>query len=137
MKLKLLLALLALSIISLTACTTTAPAFEDIEWVLESYGEKGNLKPVLKDTEVTAKFDSTEGKIGGTAGCNRYFGGYETNKTELTIIPPIGSTMMYCEGLMDQEQEFLKILEGTESYQVKDGKLQITSGNKLLIFKQK
>ena len=135
MKLKLLLTLLVLSVISLTACTAT-PAFENIDWVLESYGEKGNLQPAIEGSEPTAKFDSAEGQVAGSAGCNRYFAGYEVDNTKLSISQP-GSTMMYCEGKMDQEQEFLKILQAAGSYQVKDGKLQITSGNKILIFKQK
>ena len=135
MKLKLLLTLLALSVIGLTACTT-APAFEDIDWVLESYGEKGNLQPAMEGSEPTAKFDSAECQVGGTAGCNRYFSGYKITKDKLSI-GPVGHTEMWCEGQMDQEDEFLKILQAAESYQVKDSKLQITSGNKLLIFKQK
>ena len=136
MKLKLLLTLLVLSVLSLAACTTTVPAFEDIEWVLESYGEKGNLQPALEGSEPTAKFDSTEGQVSGSAACNHYFGGYEINKDKLSF-GPVASTEMWCEGKMDQEDEFLKILQTAETYQVKDGKLQITSGNKLLIFKRK
>ena len=69
---------------------------EDTTWKLESYGEKGNLKTLVKDTEITAEFKSAEGQVGGSAGCNNYFGGYEINNNELTINPPIGSTMMAC-----------------------------------------
>jgi len=133
---KLLLVLLALSILSLTACTTATPAFEDIEWVLESYGEQGNLQPVLEDSEITATFDSTEDKVAGSAGCNRYFADYEAKKDELTI-GLVGSTMMYCDGFMDQEKEYLDILGAAETYQIQDGKLQISSGDNLLIFKRK
>ena len=133
---KLLLTLLVLSVISLTACTTATPAFEDIEWVLESYCEKGNLQPVLGDSEITATFDSIEDKVAGSAGCNRYFGGYETSRGKLTM-GLIASTEMWCEGLMDQEQEYLKILGATETYQIEDGKLHVSSGDKLLIFKRK
>ena len=133
---KLLLALLALSILSLTACTTAAPAFEDIEWVLESYGEKENLQPVLEDSEITATFDSTEDKVAGSAGCNNYFADYEAKKDELTI-GVVGSTMMWCEGFMDQEQEYLDILQAAETYEIQDGKLQISSGVNSLILKRK
>ncbi len=136
MKMRLLLTLLVLSVISLPACTTTTPAFEDIEWVLESYGEQGNLQPVLEDSEISATFDSTEDKVAGSAGCNRYFGGYETSRGKLTM-GLIASTEMWCEGLMDQEQEYLKILGAAETYQIEDGKLQISSSEKLLIFKRR
>ena len=133
---RLLLTLLVLSIISLAACTTATPAFEDIEWVLESYGEQGNLQPVLEDSEITATFDSTEDKVAGSAGCNSYFADYEAKEDELTI-GVVGSTMMYCEGFMDQEQEYLKILGAAETYQIEDGKLQISSGDNLLTFERK
>jgi len=133
---KLLLTLLVLSVISLAACTTATPAFEDIEWVLESYGEKGNLQPVLENSEITATFDSIEDKVAGSAGCNRYFGGYETSRGKLTM-GLIASTEMWCEGLMDQEQAYLKILGATETCQIEDGKLHVSSGDKLLIFKRK
>ena len=133
---KLFLTLLALSILNLAACTTATPAFEDIEWVLESYGEQGNLQSVLEDSEITATFNSTEDKVAGSAGCNNYFADYEAKEDELTI-GVMGSTMMYCEGFMDQEQEYLKTLGAPVTYQIEDGKLQISSGDNLLIFKRR
>ena len=131
---KMLLALLVLSVLSLTAGCTTAVVFEDIAWVLESYGEKGNQQPVLEDSEITATFKSAEGMVDGSAGCNRYFAEYEAKGDELTL-GMAGSTMMWCEGFMDQEKAYLDILQAAETYQVKDGKLQISSGDNLLIFK--
>ena len=136
---KLLLTLLVLGVIGLTACGTGSLAFKDIKWALESYGEKGNPQPVLADTETTATFDSAKGQVTGSAGCNTYFGNYDATKSRLTI-GAIAATEMYClgpEGVMDQEQEYLKILGAAESYQIQDGKLQISSGNQLLIFKRR
>ena len=127
--------LLLISIIGLAVCGSGA-SIEDTIWKLESYGEKGNLQTVIQDTEITIEFKSAEGKIAGSGGCNNYFGGYEINKNELIIIPPIGSTMMACpEPIMDQEQEYFKLLETTETYQIENDKLTIScSGNKILGF---
>ena len=83
---------------------TKAITLEDTTWVLESYGEQGNLQAVLEDTEITAVFDSAEGKVSGSAGCNNYFASYQINNNELSI-SAIGSTEMYCEGLREQEQQ--------------------------------
>ena len=134
---KILLAtLLFTSVIGLVACRSEV-SIEDTTWRLELYGEKGNLKaPLVEETEITIEFRSTESKFGGSGGCNNYFGGYEINKNELTIIPPIGSTRMACpETIMNQEQEYFKLLETTETFQVDDNKLTITcSGNKELVF---
>ena len=111
-------------------------SLEDTLWKLESYGEKENLQTVIQDTEITIEFKSAESKIAGSGGCNSYFGGYEIIKNELTIIPPIGSTMMACpEPIMDQEQEYLAILQLTESYEMDGNELRINCGSQVLIFK--
>jgi len=110
---------------------------EDKTWVLESYGEPGNLKDVLQDTEITATFDSDEGQVTGSAGCNHYFGAYEAGKEDLSIPGPIGATEMYCaepEGVMNQEQEYLATLQLAESYEIDGDELIIQCGNQDLIF---
>jgi len=114
--------------------TTQAGDLEDIRWVLESYGEQGNLTPVIEGTRITATFESDEGQVRGSAGCNSYFGGYEID--EGLSITTLGHTEMYCmdpEGVMDQETEYLKILQTAESYRIQDGKLQINCGNQLVL----
>ncbi|MFC1965682.1 META domain-containing protein [Chloroflexota bacterium] len=136
---KISLAILLLgSVIGLVACGSEA-SIEVTTWKLESYGEKGNLKALIQDTEITIEFKSAEGKVAGSGGCNSYFGGYEINKNELTINPPIGSTMMACpEPIMEQEQEYFRLLDTTETFKIDNGKLTITcSGNKELVFIKK
>ena len=132
------LMLLLSSAIGLAACSPGI-SIEDTAWVLESYGEKENLKGLIADTEITIEFKSAESEFSGSGGCNNYFGGYEINRNELTIKAPIGSTMMACpEPVMDQEQEYFKLLETTETFQIQNGKLIIScSGNKVLVFRGK
>jgi putative lipoprotein len=112
---------------------------EDTAWVLEAYGNKESFKGQIENTEITIEFKSAEGNFGGSGGCNNYFGGYEINKNELIIKSPIGSTMMACpEPIMEQEQEYFKLLETTETYQIQNGKLIIScSDNKGLVFVKK
>ena len=136
MKIKILaIIFLLISIIGLAACGSGA-SIEDTIWELESYGETGNLQTVIQDTEITIEFKSAESKAAGSGGCNSYFVGYEINRGELTIIPPIGSTMMACpEPIMDQEQEYFELLETVETFQIQNGKLTIScSGNTMLVF---
>jgi len=114
--------------------TTQTSDLEDIKWVLESYGEQGNLTPVIEGTRVTATFESDEGQVRGSAGCNSYFGGYEVD--DKLSITALAHTEMYCmdpEGVMDQETEYLKILQTAESYRVQDGKLKINCSNQLVL----
>ncbi|MFC2018631.1 META domain-containing protein [Chloroflexota bacterium] len=94
------------------------------------------MQTALADTKITAEFKSADGKLGGSSGCNRYFGGYETSKNKLTVIPPIGATMMACPGpIMEQEQEYLSLLQTAETFRIQGGKLTIsTSGGQILVF---
>ncbi|MFC1977673.1 DUF4382 domain-containing protein [Chloroflexota bacterium] len=111
---------------------------EDTKWVLQSYGETGNLTDVLADTEITAEFVSSEGTVKGSASCNTYFGSYEVDSNQLSIPGPIGATEMYCadpEGVMDQEQAYLAILQLAGSYEINGDELRINCGSQDLIFK--
>ena len=135
-KVKILLVLFLLSsVMSLVACGSGA-SIEDTTWKLESYGKKGNLQTLIEDTEITAEFKSTDSKVVGSSGLNNYFGGYEITNDELTIKPPIGSTRMAGpEPIMEQEQEYLSLLETPENFKIEKGKLTIScSGNKILVF---
>lgn len=119
------------------ACSKPSLApLEDTTWILESYGEPDNLKTVLEGTKITATFDSSKKQVNGSAGCNSYFGDYQISNNKLTFLV-IGHTEMYClepEGVMEQEQQYLKALQAAESFQVQEGKLQIKSGRQILIY---
>ncbi len=148
-KKKLLLSIsLALVLVTggLVGCTLSTAAtgsleditwIEDITWMLESYGEPENLQAVLEGTEITAIFDSAEGQVTGSAGCNSYFADYEASGSELSILE-LAWTEMGCpepQGILEQETQYLQALQAAESYKIEDGKLQITSGNQVLIYR--
>ena len=139
MKMKILVMLLLSSMIGLASCSYGS-SIEDTDWVLQSYGEFGNLKDVLTDTEITAEFVSSEGTVEGSAGCNSYSGSYEVKDSQLSIPGPIAATEMYCmepEGVMEQERQYLEILQAAKSYSVEDGELQINCGDQVLIYTTK
>ncbi len=104
----------------------TAP-IEDITWILEAYGDRGSLKTLIEDTEITAEFKSANSTVVGSGGCNSYFVGYEIDNDGLTVVPPIGATEMACPPpIMDQEQEYFGLLETTETYLIHNDKLIIS-----------
>uniref|UniRef100_UPI004056DBFF META domain-containing protein n=1 Tax=Candidatus Electronema sp. TaxID=2698783 RepID=UPI004056DBFF len=55
-----------------------------------------------------------DGKVSGTAGCNRYFSSYAASVSGETVsISALSATRMLCnepEGIMAQEQRFLAAL---------------------------
>ena len=113
---------------------TEATTLENTMWVLESYGEQGDLQDVLEGSEITAVFAGAGGQVSGSAGCNSYFASYEIETNELSI-SDIGSTRKFCEGFMEQEGQYLAILADAESFQIQDSQLQIfSSGNQVLIY---
>jgi heat shock protein HslJ len=132
------------ALLAVYGCTTAEPpdiqdevTLENTKWLLQSYGEPGYLDEILADTEITLELISAEGTIKGSAGCNSYFGGYELKGAQLLIPGPIAVTEMYCmdpEGIMDQEQEYLSLLQLTTNYDIEGNHLQINCGNQILIY---
>jgi heat shock protein HslJ len=113
------------------------PLIEDMVWQLEAYGDRGSLKDLVADTKITAELKEAEGRIVGSSGCNSYSVDYEIDSYELTVIPPIGATMMLCfpPPVMDQEQEYLELLKATETFLVHNDRLIIScSDNKEMVF---
>ncbi|MGD8856295.1 MAG: META domain-containing protein, partial [Chloroflexota bacterium] len=97
-------------------------------WVLIAYGDAGNPTVVTEGTVITAVFNSAEPTVSGSGGCNNYFTGYEsTDDGGLTINGPIGGTMMFCDGLMDQEAAYFAALETVSGWALSDeGRLELT-----------
>jgi heat shock protein HslJ len=136
-KLYLLILFMAIPLLFSAACTPAeSDGLEDVTWTLEQFGERGNLRDIIEGSTVTATFDSGEDQVKGSAGCNHYFGEYEAGKGQLSV-SRIGYTEMYCmdpEGVMDQEHDFLQILQRAESYQINGDELRIDCGDSELVF---
>jgi heat shock protein HslJ len=87
-------------------------------WQLVAYAQEGSLVDVLPGAEITAEF--AEGQVAGSAGCNRYMGGYTVEDGTLTF-GLVASTRMMCgapEGVMEQETGYLAALAGVNAYRV-------------------
>ncbi len=108
---------------------------EGTSWVLEGVAKGDAIVSTWIDVEITAEF--IDGKVDGSAGCNRYFASYEIENESLSF-GPAGSTMMMCDDeRMEREREFLAALENVAGYEVKMDALTLhdAAGNPLLIFK--
>ena len=114
-----------------TGCATvTNEPLEGTTWVLVSYGDPSDPQAALEDVEVTAVFpresDPGPGELNGSAGCNNYFGSFETDGNDLSI-GDLGSTMMACEeAIMDQEAQYLSALAAADSYSIQGNRLEIS-----------
>ena len=113
--------------LAIAACSAPDSMLDDTKWFLRTYGESNNLEAIIEDTEITATFDSAEGEVSGSGGCNTYFARYEVKGGKLSI-SEMAFTEMACvspEGVMEQEQEFLSLLANAQSFQADDTTLTI------------
>ena len=86
-----------------------------------------NGQPVIEGNQVVMGI--SEGRIGGFAGCNTYFGPYEATGNQVTV-GPLASTRLACsEDIMGQESDYLEALHSAASYQIVDEKLQVANAN--------
>ena len=99
---------------------------ETSDWRLDRYLDaSGRMTAVLADTRVTASFMG--GKLSGSAGCNRYFGNYNTGtENQLSISTYIGATMMACAPpVSEQERQYLERLPVVVAFQLEGGSLRL------------
>jgi heat shock protein HslJ len=92
-------------------------------WRLNAYNNgRGGVQSLLAGTQITAVF-GTDGRVGGSAGCNTYVGPYEISGDSLTIGPPATTRRACAQPVMDQEAAYLAALQATTRYRFEDGRL--------------
>lgn len=100
-----------------------AITLEGPRWVLvELMGKAVDAKSNPKEAFIT--FDGKEKRATGSAGCNSFFGGYESDGNGRLRFDKLGMTMMAC---MDpnREAEFTKALEQVDNYTLADSTLSL------------
>ena len=116
--------------VSKTEVVSAPPApVEGSLWTLKSlFNSDGEPESVLPGTGITLEFEDEQ--ISGNAGCNEYFGAYMSEEDTLSVTV-IGFTEMYCspEELMEQEGDYLTLLDSAVSYQIIADRLEIFSGS--------
>jgi heat shock protein HslJ len=112
------------SLAVLAACASAGSQGDEITgqvWVLDSL----NGSPPLTGTLITAEF-TTDGKVGGTAGCNAYSGQYTVSGSQIQFTTPMASTMMACEQpVMDQENAYFQALGAAKSFTMNGDQLTL------------
>ena len=118
------------TMIVLTACTSPASQAEggDLTGKVWAITELTG-KPPVAGTGISAEF-SADGKVRGSAGCNRYSGTYTISANSITFSSPMATTMMMCDAaVMEQETAYLKALGEAKTYAVKDDQLTLAGAN--------
>jgi heat shock protein HslJ len=98
------------------------------DWTLASM----NGHSLVEGSAITASFDGA--KITGSA-CNHYFGDYTIEVGDISF-SNIGSTDMFCEDTMEQEQEYFEALAGVNTWTVKGATLELSGETVSLVFER-
>jgi heat shock protein HslJ len=109
------------------------------EWTLVSIGPVGSEETIGEAMTITIAF-AEDGRFHGSAGCNRYFGGYELGDGNSLLFKNIGSTMMMCDDeIMRLETSYLEALKNISSYRTEKNSLVLSAGDerKVLVFAHK
>ena len=111
--------LLALTALSLAACATAGvprpAALANTSWTLVKLDGQSPLSP-------RAGLRFLPDRLSATAGCNGMGGSWRIVGGKL-VGGPYVSTMMYCEGLMDQERALSALLAGKPGVDLKGNRL--------------
>lgn len=86
------------------------------EWTVEEIAGDG----VIDGSRVTLNLGA-DGRISGSAGCNRYSGTFTIGGERVTVGPLAGTRMACAPALNAQEDRFLEVLAGIYGFAVDDG----------------
>jgi heat shock protein HslJ len=95
-------------------------------WQLISY-HSGNALLSNRVTERISAVFGEDGRLQGSAGCNRYFATYETRGEEIQL-GPVSSTRKICpesEEIMETETGYLAALGGAARFEIRDQHLTL------------
>ena len=102
-------------------------------WVLEYYGDSGNLIAPYPDTDITLTISGSD--FSGHAGINSYYGKWKVVGDKLLIIEGYSTEAAGPEHLMEQEDRYFRTLFVPEvTYEITNGKLTLSSSEGLLVF---
>mmetsp|Transcript_11425 Transcript_11425/g.26791 ORF Transcript_11425/g.26791 Transcript_11425/m.26791 type:complete len:477 (+) Transcript_11425:106-1536(+) len=115
-------------------------ALLDTEWTVKRYfspspAEQLELVDVIPGSTITYTMDGVNSAIGGSGGCNSYFGSYQDlTETEFTIAGPIGSTLMSCGSDLDnQEYNYLSNLSGVLQWKIEGQTLELRDSDSKVV----
>lgn len=118
----------------LTFTAAQPAALTGVTWVagMVNNGRQA-VTSLVNDTTITIRFND-EGRVSGSAGCNRYMTTY-TVDGETISIQPAATTRMMCpgEGVMEQERAYLNALQEAATYGIRNGKLELRTAEGSLI----
>lgn len=121
------------ALVLLSACTAVKPGADlsrlgGSDWRLTAIEQRA----VNFGDRAFLKFDEKENRISGRAVCNSFFSSYKMEGDKISF-SPIGSTKMYCEGSMEDEDQIISGLQNTDRYEIRSDLLYLYAGDKVVL----
>jgi heat shock protein HslJ len=107
------------------AVACAAVPLEGTSWRASAIDGRGAAGALVPETEITMAFGA-DGRVAGTAGCNRYTARYVAHGATLRIEAP-ALTRMAClrPGVMEQEGAFVDALASVTTARVDGSRLEL------------
>jgi heat shock protein HslJ len=118
----------------LAAFAAQSQSLAGTSWQVNSFNNgRQAVVSTIVGTDLTLAF-SDDGRVAGSAGCNRYNAAYTQDGRKLTF-GPAAATRMACakpDGVMEQEQQFLKALGTVATARVEGDRLEMRTADDAL-----
>ncbi len=105
---------------------------EGTPWDLNAFGTGGVVSSLIAGSRITAEF--TQGRVGGSTGCNEYGGSYSVQETAITFGEIVATKRACTEEIMAQERAFLDALQTAKQATLEGRELRIEHAGGTLYF---
>ena len=109
----------------------TENAIYSYKWILTKIHQDENTREVTA-RKAFIRFNKEQSSAGGNGSCNS-FGSTLKISGNTVSISEIMSTKMYCDNVQPIEDEFFKQLQKVTRYEIKEKRLLLFEGDKLLL----
>jgi heat shock protein HslJ len=124
------LALGAIVIVNMVSARSTPPAaLTQPTWTLTTLVVDGQVQALAASRPATLHFDTHDGQVSGTGGCNSFGGSYSLNGNQVQF-GELRSTLIGCLDpvVSGQESHYFQALSGALTYNIQGATLTL-SGN--------
>ena len=99
------------------------------EWIVDRFSLGGVDVVLVPDADPSIVFSADGPEVGGTTGCNSYFGTIDYGPPGEITISQVGQTEMACfpDEVMAQEQQFTQALPTVRFYDIEGDRLTLVS----------
>jgi heat shock protein HslJ len=104
----------------------------DKKWYLRKMKDTDTSSYSVVDNGVWLEFVTAENKFTGKGPCNTYYGGFKSDLISTFQASAITNTKIYCANI-PLEQIYFTLLQNADNFVIKDGKLTLSKGDRLLL----